>query len=41
VTLPLPLLHALVNHPASTMPVNPNPETRIILRRCGRRWQAE
>jgi hypothetical protein len=31
VTVPLPLLHALANHPARTMLVKPNPETRIVL----------
>jgi hypothetical protein len=31
VTVPLPLLHALVNHPARTKLVNANPETRIVL----------
>jgi hypothetical protein len=29
--VPLRLLHALVNHPARTMLVNANPETRIVL----------
>lgn len=31
VTVPLPLLHALVNHPAKTKLVNTIPEIRIVL----------
>jgi hypothetical protein len=31
VTVPLPLLHAFVNHPARTRLVNAHPETRIVL----------
>ena len=40
VTVPLPLLHALVNHPARMIGVNTHPETRIVLLRGGRRWHA-